>query len=123
MATSESTIARHAARAAGLRYTSDAQAGLREILLVFEQLGRASCPVPLLGAVAANLALAHEASNSARAFVADLHAGKATVALGMGVFDGDGGAGHVDMRGNAVRGRLSFIEGAKDGFTTVVRLR
>src|SRR6516165_3357651 len=36
-----------------------AEAGLREILLVFEELGRASCPAPLLGAVAANLALAN----------------------------------------------------------------
>ena len=34
-----------------------AEAGLREIVLVFEELGRASCPAPLLGAVAANLAL------------------------------------------------------------------
>ena len=34
------------------------EAGLSEIVLVFEELGRASCPAPLLGAVAANLALA-----------------------------------------------------------------
>ena len=40
---------------------SDAtEAGLREIVLVFEELGRASCPAPLLGAVAANLALAKQ---------------------------------------------------------------
>ena len=38
-----------------------AEAGLREIVLVFEELGRASCPAPLLGAVAANLALASAA--------------------------------------------------------------
>ena len=44
-----------------------AEAGLREILLVFEELGRASCPAPLLGAVAANLALAGQQSNAMRA--------------------------------------------------------
>jgi acyl-CoA dehydrogenase len=85
---------------------------VREIFVVFEQLGRASCPVPLLGVVAANLAFANEASNSVRAFLVDLHAGRATIALGMGVFDGDAGAGHVDVRGDSVRGRLSFVEGA-----------
>ena len=37
-----------------------AEGGLREIVLVFEEMGRASCPAPLLGAVAANLALASQ---------------------------------------------------------------
>jgi alkylation response protein AidB-like acyl-CoA dehydrogenase len=37
--------------------SNTAEAGLREIVLVFEELGRASCPAPLLGAVATNLAL------------------------------------------------------------------
>src|SRR4029079_12461110 len=41
--------------------SDSAEAGLREILIVFEELGRASCPAPLLGAVAANLALANRA--------------------------------------------------------------
>src|SRR5688572_25330350 len=35
-----------------------AEGGLREIVLLFEELGRASCPAPMLGAVVANLALA-----------------------------------------------------------------
>ncbi len=43
--------------------SNTAEVGLREIVLVFEELGRASCPAPLLGAVGANLALANQQSN------------------------------------------------------------
>ena len=89
------------------------EGGLREVLLVFEELGRASCPAPLLGAIAANLAFANESSNTARAFLHDAHEGNATVALALGAFDGDPAAGHVDVRGETLRGRLSFIEGAQ----------
>ena len=35
-----------------------AEGGLRELILLFQELGRASCPAPLLGAVTANLVLA-----------------------------------------------------------------
>src|SRR5436190_5118775 len=66
-----------------------AEAGLREILLVFEELGRASCPAPLLGAVAANLALDGQQSTALRAMLEDLQQGKAMVALALGTFDGD----------------------------------
>src|SRR3972149_2169441 len=41
------------------------EGGLREIALVFEELGRAACPAPLLGAVAANLALAARRGSAA----------------------------------------------------------
>src|SRR3984893_5447777 len=88
------------------------EGGLREVLLVFEELGRASCPAPLLGAIAANLALANEVSNTARAFLHDLHAGKASIALALGAFDGDAAAGRVEIRGETMRGRLSFVDGA-----------
>jgi alkylation response protein AidB-like acyl-CoA dehydrogenase len=88
------------------------EGGLREVLLVFEELGRASAPAPLLGAIAANLAFANESSNTARAFLHDVHAGNATVALALGAFDGDPAAGHVEVHGETLRGRLSFIEGA-----------
>ena len=83
-----------------------AEAGLREILLVFEELGRASCPAPLLGAVAANLALAGQQSNATRAMLEDLHQGKAMIALALGAFDGDPAAGQVDMRDDALSGKF-----------------
>src|SRR5262245_38277526 len=61
---------------AGLGLTSlgsdNAEVGLRETLLVFEELGRASCPAPQLGAVAANLALANRPSDAARALLDQL---------------------------------------------------
>jgi 3-oxo-4-pregnene-20-carboxyl-CoA dehydrogenase beta subunit len=93
--------------------SDETEAGLREIILVFEELGRASCPAPLLGAVAANLALGGQSSNAARALLEDLNQGNAVVALGLGAFDGDPAAGRVTMRDDTLRGTLSFIEGAQ----------
>jgi acyl-CoA dehydrogenase len=90
-----------------------AEVGLREIAIVFEELGRASCPAPLLGAVAANLALATQQSNAARAMLEDLHQGKAMIALALGAFDGDPAAGRVAMRDGALSGKISFVEGAE----------
>jgi alkylation response protein AidB-like acyl-CoA dehydrogenase len=89
------------------------QSGLHEILLVFEELGRASCPAPLLGAVAANIAFENQPSNVARALLEDLHQGNAMIALALGAFDGDAAAGSVEMRNGMLRGRLSFVEGAQ----------
>jgi alkylation response protein AidB-like acyl-CoA dehydrogenase len=90
-----------------------AEVGLREIVLVFEELGRAACPAPLLGAVAANLALANRASDVARALLQDLHQGKAAVAVALGDFDGDAAAGKVEWRGQALSGKVGFVEGAQ----------
>ncbi|HEY1362033.1 MAG TPA: acyl-CoA dehydrogenase family protein [Xanthobacteraceae bacterium] len=90
-----------------------AEVGTREILLVFEELGRASCPAPLIGAVAANLALAAQPSSSARALLEDLREGKAMLALALGPFDGDAAAGGVEVRGDRLSGKLSFVEGGE----------
>jgi len=97
-----------------------AEAGLREILLVFEELGRASCPAPLLGAVAANLALAGQQSTALRAMLEDLQQGKAMVALALGAFDGDAAAGQIDMRGDTLSGKIAFVEGAQTATHFVV---
>src|SRR5581483_10867816 len=84
--------------------------GLREIVLVFEELGRASCPAPLLGAVAANLALSGQPSNSAAALLEDIHNGKAIVAAALGAYDGDAAAGRVAVHGDRLHGTLAFVE-------------
>ena len=97
-----------------------AEVGLREILLVFEELGRAACPAPLLGAVGANLALATQPSNSARALIEELHQGNATIALALGAFDGDPAAGVVAVRGDTLQGKLSFVEGAQTATHLVI---
>lgn len=89
-----------------------AEVGLRETMLVFEELGRAACPAPLLGAVAANLALATQQSNTARALLEDLHQGNAMIALVLGAFDGDAAAGRIELHGDALSGKVSFVEGA-----------
>ena len=100
-----------------------AEAGLREIILVFEELGRAACPAPLLGAVAANLALTSLPSNTARSLLADLHQGKAAVALALGTFDGDPAAGWVETKGDTLSGKVSFIEGVPSATHVLVFLR
>jgi acyl-CoA dehydrogenase len=90
-----------------------AEVGLREAVLVFEELGRASCPAPLLGAFAANLALAAHTSNAATALLDDIQRGEATLAVAFGSFDGDAGAGRVVVRGDRLQGMASFVEGAQ----------
>jgi alkylation response protein AidB-like acyl-CoA dehydrogenase len=90
-----------------------AEAGLREIALAFEELGRAACPAPLLGAVAVNLAFAPQQSSAMRALLEDVHHGKASVALALGAFDGDASAGRAEMRGDALSGKLAFVESAQ----------
>lgn len=91
-----------------------AQGGLREIALVFEELGRASCPAPLLGAVTANLALAPQRASSegVRSLLGDLQEGKALVAAAYGAFDGDPAAGDANVNGAVLNGRFAFVEGA-----------
>ena len=93
--------------------SNPAEGGLREIVLVFEELGRASCPAPLLGAVAANLAFATQQSNAMRALLEDVHRGSAMIALALGAFDGDLAAGRVAVHGDTLRGTMSFVEGAQ----------
>jgi acyl-CoA dehydrogenase len=90
--------------------SNTAEAGLRETILVFEELGRAACPAPLLGAVAANIVLARQQSDAARALLEDIHRGEAIVALALGAFDGDLAAGQARMQGGRLSGSISFVE-------------
>ena len=90
-----------------------AEAGLREIVLAFEELGRAACPAPLLGAVAVNLAFALQQSSTMRALLDEVHQGKASVALALGAFDGDASAGRAEMHREALTGKLAFVESAQ----------
>jgi acyl-CoA dehydrogenase len=89
------------------------EAGLREIALAFEELGRAACPAPLLGAVAVNLAFAPQQTQAMRDLLEDVHQGKASVALAFGAFDGDAAAGRAEMTGDTLTGTLAFVEGAQ----------
>jgi acyl-CoA dehydrogenase len=89
------------------------ETGLREVVLAFEELGRASCPAPLLGAVAANIAFGTGQTNATRALLDDLHQGKAAIALALGGFDGDRGAGSAEVRDGRLSGKVPFVEGAQ----------
>jgi alkylation response protein AidB-like acyl-CoA dehydrogenase len=90
------------------------EVGLREIALAFEELGRAACPAPLLGAVVANLAFVPPKTQAMRALLLDgVHGGTASIALALGAFDGDASAGHAAMTGDALTGKLAFVESAQ----------
>lgn len=94
--------------------TDPAEGGLREILIVLEELGRAGCPAPMLGAALANIALwpRRAAWAEAASLLGDLHQGKAAVSVGLGAFDGDRNAGRVRISNGALSGKLAFVEGA-----------
>jgi acyl-CoA dehydrogenase len=86
-----------------------AEGGLREILLAFEELGRASCPVPLLGAVVANIAL--RGRSDAAALRDAIGRGEAGIAVAFASFDGDPAAGSARVTRGTVSGRVAFVEG------------
>ena len=86
-----------------------AMGGLREILLVFEELGRACCPAPLIGAIVANLVKKHGegASDALLPSPSD-----SLYATGFGAYDGDGATGKVVFSDGKVTGSAHFVEGA-----------
>jgi alkylation response protein AidB-like acyl-CoA dehydrogenase len=90
------------------------EGGLREMAIVMEELGRAACPAPVLGALLANLALADGAAESrpAAALLDRLHAGALRLAWSFGALDPGRGAGSAAWHGEAVRGTLRFVDGA-----------
>lgn len=94
--------------------TNPAEGGLREMLLVMEELGQAACPAPLAGAFLTNLALAATANQAPQvaALLAGLEEGTAAVSWAFGSADGDANAGHVILDGDRVQGTLAFVEGA-----------
>ena len=80
---------------------ADADMGLGAALVLMQELGRASCPIPLMDAVLANAALASASGESARSLLADLEAGRAIVSW---VFEGS------LQVGGTLEGRADFVE-------------
>lgn len=91
-----------------------AEGGMREIVVVLEELGRAACPAPLIDAALANIALwpMRSTSDEAAALLTALHQGEATVSFALGNFDGDPQAGRLLLTNGKLQGRIAFIEGA-----------
>jgi acyl-CoA dehydrogenase len=90
-----------------------AEGGLREILLVMEELGRAACPVPMLGAVVTNVLLAKAGgAKSATELLDRIAQGAARVCVAFGAFDGDESAGSVKVNDGRIDGTVRFLEDA-----------
>ena len=86
------------------------EAGLREILVVMTELGRAACPAPMWSAALANLALAGSRVEAAVDLLKKMHDGTACVAFSFGALDPDTNAGSIQLEGGAVSGLLRFVE-------------
>src|SRR5260370_36240048 len=88
--------------------------GLREILIVLQELGRAACPAPMLDAALVNICLAKTGAptEAVAAFQAALRAGTAGVCVSFGACDPDRSVGGVVLSGGKVSGKLHFVDGA-----------
>jgi alkylation response protein AidB-like acyl-CoA dehydrogenase len=89
------------------------EGGLREIAIVLEELGRAGCPAPIMGAALANLALAQreKAHETATKLLGRLHDGAVRLAMAWGSFAADPQAGGIQMTGRAATGTVRFVDG------------
>src|ERR1700730_6664380 len=84
-----------------------ASGGLREILAVMAELGRAACPAPMLDAAIVNTLLTEAAAGNAGVarFLGALHAGEAYACVSFGALDPDRGVGGVTVSDGRVSGR------------------
>ncbi len=90
-----------------------AEGGVRELLVVLQELGRAACPAPLIDAGILNLGL-HDQRSLATVdrLITDMHRGDAYPCLSFAAVDPDSGMGALSIAGGFVSGQLNFIEGA-----------
>ncbi|MFM9924558.1 acyl-CoA dehydrogenase [Variovorax sp. H27-G14] len=87
-----------------------AEGGLREILIVMEEMGRAACPVPVHHAALLNLAALRTPEGDPPPLLSAAHTGSARVVLALGAFDGDHGAGSAVLTDGQLSGELAFVE-------------
>src|SRR5882757_839002 len=86
------------------------EGGLREILVVMAELGRAACPAPMWSAALANLALSGRGIEEAAGLLEGLHSGAARVTFSFGGLDPDPNAGTIRIENGKASGRLRFVE-------------
>jgi alkylation response protein AidB-like acyl-CoA dehydrogenase len=86
------------------------EGGLREIVVVMTELGRAACPAPMWSAALTNLALAGCQAEAAVDLLEELHEGTARVAFSFGARDPDGNTGSIQLADGRASGRLRFVE-------------
>ena len=92
--------------------TSAAEGGLSEIAVVMEELGRASCPAPMLGAAVTNLALhaSTGGNGKASALMSSLQAG--TCLPSIAFTDLDPASSDLRFNHGNVNGTLRFVDGS-----------
>jgi alkylation response protein AidB-like acyl-CoA dehydrogenase len=83
--------------------------GLAAALALMQELGRASCPLPLMDAVLANQVLSQSDDAHARSLLAQLQSGDAVVSWVFGPDSGDANAFEWS-HGEALQGRADFVE-------------
>jgi len=96
------------------------EGGLREILVVMTELGRAACPAPMWSAALANLALSGSEADAAKELLKELHAGTAVAAFCFGARDPDPGAGSIRIDALRGTGDLRFVEAAANATHLIV---
>jgi alkylation response protein AidB-like acyl-CoA dehydrogenase len=89
-----------------------AETGLREILVVMEELGRAACPAPMWSTALVNLVLPEVRTKLSADLLQSLHAGHACIAFSLGRLDPDGSAGGIEIKDGKATGLLRFVEAA-----------
>jgi alkylation response protein AidB-like acyl-CoA dehydrogenase len=86
------------------------EGGLREILVVMAELGRAACPAPMWSTSLVNLALSGARDQAAAELLENLHAGTARVVFSLGTVDPDRLAASIRTVDGRLSGLLRFIE-------------
>lgn len=91
-----------------------AEGGLREIVVVMEEIGRAACPAPLLGATLLNLALAHlpKPAEQTVCLQRALHEGQVRLAVAPNSQGANDDAGYVRVEHDQAQGHLRFVDSA-----------
>ncbi len=98
------------------------EGGLREILVVMTELGRASCPAPMWSAALTNLTLSDCRAEAAAELLAKLHDGTERVAFSFGMLDPDANTGSVQLTDGRASGLLRFVEAAESCTHLVVAI-
>lgn len=86
------------------------EGGLREIVVVMTELGRAACPAPMWSAALANLVLSGCQAEEAVDLLERLREGTARVAFSFGALDPDDNTGSIQLADGRANGLLRFVE-------------
>jgi alkylation response protein AidB-like acyl-CoA dehydrogenase len=88
-----------------------ADGGASEIAIVMEELGRAACPAPMLGAALANWMVSDVGTAEAKALFARLHGSAARIGLATCALEADAYAGPFLIEHGLANGVLRFVDG------------